>query len=94
MAIAEVSHVRTDPARREQDREYTHKVCDEISSREGCENFILLIDGADALGVTIWTDQAAYDAYAKDRDAIVDDAARETKSTVDPPRMYEVEYRK
>jgi quinol monooxygenase YgiN len=93
MAIAEVTRITADPARREEDREYTHKVCDDISARDGCESMILLIDGADALGVTIWRDQAAYDAYAMDRDKIVDEATRETKSSVDPPRLYEVEYR-
>ena len=94
MAIAEVTHITADPARREQDREYTHKVCDDIRATEGCESMILLIDGADALGVTIWKDQAAYDAYATDRDKIVEEATAETKSRVDPPKLYEVEYRK
>jgi quinol monooxygenase YgiN len=93
MAIAEVTRITADPSRREQDREYGHKVFDGIAARDGCETVIILVDGADALGVTIWRDQAAYDAYAKDRDALVGDAERETKSSLDDTRFYEVEYR-
>ncbi len=92
MAIAELTRITVDPARRDQDREYAHKLLDEIRARHGCERLILLVDGADALGVTIWTDQAAYDAYAKGRDKLVDEASRETKSSLDNTAFYEVEY--
>ena len=98
MAIASMTWITNiAPAQREKNRPVMQAAADEVRARDGCESFAALADGTDTLVVIIWRDQAAFDAYAKDRDQKITELEEKLSASGEPPmvgqpKLYEVDY--
>ena len=65
---------------------------------DGCESIGGLVGDTESLVVIIWRDRAAFDAYARNRDATLTElnndlrAAGVELASIEAPKLYEIEY--
>jgi hypothetical protein len=66
---------------------------DELNRAVGCEHLLLLAnsDSGESMMICVWRDQAAYDAFTKRRDELIDESEQDGGG-IGAPQVFEVIY--
>jgi hypothetical protein len=88
--IAQVSTTRGEM--KEEDRSFVEGALEETRRADGCEGALALFDPTtgEGMGITLWRDHSAADAFLEERARVVSDARQRSDVEVGEPRRYEV----